>query len=281
MARTSSLNCLSCRNPYQTPDSLNCLPLFTENPFFHWKVLRRIPFPKISSEKGSILRESPGVKKCKRVWESVKIHEDGNDEKLTVKKWWLFGCRFFTVYAEFFTVYMGRKQWKKHLIIDMIFFTVGFSQFTPSRKMCEKVPKRFCPSVVAIWFFSDSWFLIVRYIEFELCNVIRCLHCMLCNNARSDITTKLSQSQFCNVTLPALQKTFVDLFFEFAWEFCIENWRGFLGEFFAGLRFPRNEARKLQKKKNGGNSEQNSGQNSGWKFEKSGELSFCVFSALM
>ena len=33
MARTSSLNCLSCRNPYQTPDSLNCLPPF------HWKAL--------------------------------------------------------------------------------------------------------------------------------------------------------------------------------------------------------------------------------------------------
>ena len=33
MARTSSLNCLSCGNPYQTPDSLNCLPPF------HWKPL--------------------------------------------------------------------------------------------------------------------------------------------------------------------------------------------------------------------------------------------------
>ena len=33
MARISSLNCRSCRNPYQTPDSLNCLPPF------HWKPL--------------------------------------------------------------------------------------------------------------------------------------------------------------------------------------------------------------------------------------------------
>ena len=33
MARTSSLNCLSRRHPYQTPDSLNCLPPF------HWKPL--------------------------------------------------------------------------------------------------------------------------------------------------------------------------------------------------------------------------------------------------
>ena len=30
------------------------------------------------------------------------------------------------------------------------------------------------------------------------------------------------------VTFPALQKTFVDFFFEFAWELCIEKWRGFL-----------------------------------------------------
>ena len=34
MARTSSLNCLSCRNPYQTPLSLNPSPLFTEKPIF-------------------------------------------------------------------------------------------------------------------------------------------------------------------------------------------------------------------------------------------------------
>ena len=34
MARTSSLKCLSCRNPYKTPHSLNPSPLFTETPFF-------------------------------------------------------------------------------------------------------------------------------------------------------------------------------------------------------------------------------------------------------
>ena len=51
MARTSSLNCLSCRNPYQTLHPLNCHPPFHWNPFFHWKVLRRIPFPKTGSEK--------------------------------------------------------------------------------------------------------------------------------------------------------------------------------------------------------------------------------------
>ena len=49
MAWTSSLNCLSCRNPYQTPHSLNPSPLITEKHFFHWIMLRRIPFPKIGS----------------------------------------------------------------------------------------------------------------------------------------------------------------------------------------------------------------------------------------
>ena len=34
MARTSSLNCLSCSNPCQTHHSLNPSPLSTENPFF-------------------------------------------------------------------------------------------------------------------------------------------------------------------------------------------------------------------------------------------------------
>ena len=48
---------------------------------------------------------------------------------------------------------------------------------------------------------------------------------------------------------------------------------------FSGLRFPRNEARKILEKF-GKNSEQNSGQNSGRKFEKFGKLSFCNFSDL-
>ena len=34
------------------------------------------------------------------------------------------------------------------------------------------------------------------------------------------------------VALPALQKNFVNIFFVFAWEFCIEKWRGFLVNFF-------------------------------------------------
>ena len=50
MARTSSLNCLSCRNPFQTPHSLNRLPPFHWKIFFYWKVLRRIPFPPKSAQ---------------------------------------------------------------------------------------------------------------------------------------------------------------------------------------------------------------------------------------
>ena len=39
-----------------------------------------------------------------------KIQEDVNGEKLTVKKWWIFGADFFTVYSELFTVYKGHKR---------------------------------------------------------------------------------------------------------------------------------------------------------------------------
>ena len=37
------------------------------------------------------------------------------------------------------------------------------------------------------------------------------------------------------ITLPALQKNFVNIFSVFAWEFCIEKWRGFLVNFFWSL----------------------------------------------
>ena len=47
IAQTSSLNCLSCRNPYQTPDSLNCLPPFSpKTPFFSLKSASSHPLPK-------------------------------------------------------------------------------------------------------------------------------------------------------------------------------------------------------------------------------------------
>ena len=58
--------------------------------------------------------------------------------------------------------------------------------------------------------------------------------------------------------------------------FALKNGGDFLW-IFSGLRFPRDEARKLLRKF-GENSQRNSGQNSGQKFEKFGELSFCDFS---
>ena len=68
MARTSSLNRLSCRNPYQTPNSLNCLPPF------HWKTL-------FFTEKHFV--ESPSQKSApNKVWSEiilcVIIHCNGN-----------------------------------------------------------------------------------------------------------------------------------------------------------------------------------------------------------
>ena len=71
MTRTSSLNCLSCRNPYQSPHSL-------KNPFLHWKVLRRIPFPKIGSERPKAQQAHahvcahPQTRCIRYAWEDLK-----------------------------------------------------------------------------------------------------------------------------------------------------------------------------------------------------------------
>ena len=46
MARTSSLNCLSFRNPYQNPHSLNCLPPFHWKSLFSLKSASSHPLPK-------------------------------------------------------------------------------------------------------------------------------------------------------------------------------------------------------------------------------------------
>ena len=47
IARTSSLNCLSCRSPYQTPHSLHCLPPFQwKPPIFTEKCFVASPLPK-------------------------------------------------------------------------------------------------------------------------------------------------------------------------------------------------------------------------------------------
>ena len=46
-ARTSSLNCLSCRKPLPNTSFTELPPPFSlKTPFFHWNVLRRIPIPK-------------------------------------------------------------------------------------------------------------------------------------------------------------------------------------------------------------------------------------------
>ena len=80
------------------------------------------------------------------------------------------------------------------------------------------------------------------------------------------------------LTLPALQKNFVNIFSCLPGNFALKN-GGDFWRFFSGLRLPRNEARKVLEKF-GENSEQNSGQNSGRKFEKFGKLSFCDFPDL-
>ena len=60
-----------------------------------------------------------------------------NDEKMVD-----FWCRFFTVYAEIFTVYKGHKRWKKNISLLMIFFTVSFSRFAPPLDPCKRREKR-------------------------------------------------------------------------------------------------------------------------------------------
>ena len=76
--------------------------------------------------------------------------------------------------------------------------------------------------------------------------------------------------------LTALQRTIVDFFFEFAWGFGIEKWRGFLVKFLWSP-FPRKQSTKSPRIF-GENSEHSSEQNSGRKFEKFGNFSFCTFS---
>ena len=49
------------------------------------------------------------------------------------------------------------------------------------------------------------------------------------------------------VTLPALQKHFVNIFFVVAWEFCIEKGRGFLVNFFWSP-FPGKQSTKTPRK---------------------------------
>ena len=81
----------------------------------------------------------------------------------------------------------------------------------------------------------------------------------------SQFQPRFAKGLLRTITLTALQKTFVDFFFEFAWEFCFEKWRGFLVIFFWSPFHTTGSNKKLLKNF-GENSEQNSGQNSGRKF---------------
>ena len=69
----------------------------------------------------------------------VICQEDVNGEKLTVKKWWIFGADFSRFGADFFTVYADFSRFvrdingEKSISLSMSFFTVSFSRFAPSR----------------------------------------------------------------------------------------------------------------------------------------------------
>ena len=73
------------------------------------------------------------------------FQEDVNGEKLTVKRWWIFGADFFTVWCRFFTIYADFSRFirdtnggKKNISLSMIFFTVSFSRFAPSQFFSPK-----------------------------------------------------------------------------------------------------------------------------------------------
>ena len=58
----------------------------------------------------------------------------------------------------------------------------------------------------------------------------------------------MSEGSFCPiVTLPPLQKNFVNFFSVFAGEFCIEKWRGFLVKFFWSPFPTKRSTKNLQK----------------------------------
>ena len=64
----------------------------------------------------------------------ISIQEDVNGEKLTVKKWWIFGADFSRSTQSFSRFIRDINGEKKNLVIDD-FFTVSFSRFAPSRSI--------------------------------------------------------------------------------------------------------------------------------------------------
>ena len=64
--------------------------------------------------------------------------EDVNGEKLTVKKWWIFGADFFTVWCRFFTVYANFSRFirdingeKKISLLMIVFSRLVFHGLPP------------------------------------------------------------------------------------------------------------------------------------------------------
>ena len=69
---------------------------------------------------------------------TVNNQEDVNGEKLTVKKWRIFGADFSRFTQSFSRFIRDINGEKKNLVIDDRFFTVSFSRFAPSRdKFCR------------------------------------------------------------------------------------------------------------------------------------------------
>ena len=82
--RTSSLNCLYCRSPYQTPHSLNFLPPFQlQTPFFTKKCFVASP-----SQKLVLMKDSQG----KTPWVDQSCAECPGFPVLVFRSWVLLSC---------------------------------------------------------------------------------------------------------------------------------------------------------------------------------------------
>ena len=83
----------------------------------------------LGSRTGSESR-GPGKRVCNSTTSGYQ--EDVNGEKLTVKKWWIFGADFSRFAQSFSRFKRDINGEKKSISLLMIFFTVSFSRFTPS-----------------------------------------------------------------------------------------------------------------------------------------------------
>ena len=75
-------------------------------------------------------------------------HEDVNGEKLTVKKWWIFGADF-SRFTQSFSRFMRDINGEKNISLLMIFFTVSFSRFAPSRVNSPDQPRSYVRTAAA------------------------------------------------------------------------------------------------------------------------------------